>query len=278
MVGLPSGCRDVDKLAVDEIVDNISDEKVGEDVGEAPGAVRLRDDHRTSQRPGAGGVGQNRATGQAGRGTVVRGIRQALAAGDMAPGQRLVEQELADTFHATRSSVREALQELAADGLVELIPRRGARVRVISVEDAVLITECRAVLEGLCARRAAERATEKDRTVLRDIGTAMEDAVDRGELETYSALNRRLHELVARVSGQTVAESLLDRLNGQMVRYQFRLALRPGRPTQSLPQHRAIIDAILAGDPAAAERAARAHLDSVIEQLRATPGPSPHLT
>lgn len=220
-------------------------------------------------------MAQNRATGQAGRSAVFQGVRQALAAGDMVPGQRLVEQELSETFQVTRSSVREALQELAAEGLVELIPRRGARVRVISVEDAVQITECRAALEGLCARRAAGLATAEHHATLREIGAAMREAVANGELEMYSALNRRLHDLVAEMSGQHVAGSLLERLNGQMVRYQFRLALRPGRPTQSLPQHLSIIDAIVAGDPRAAEAAARAHLDSVIEQLRATPDPGP---
>ncbi|WP_328472887.1 GntR family transcriptional regulator [Streptomyces sp. NBC_00448] len=215
-------------------------------------------------------MAQDRKSGRAGRSAVRRGIREALAAGDMVPGQRLVEQELSDGFGVTRSSVREALQELAAEGLVELVPNRGARVRVVSVEDAVLITECRAVLEVLCARRAAVHATAEDRKALLDVGERMRAAVAEGALDTYSALNRRLHERVAAASGQTVAESLLDRLNAQMVRHQFRLAARAGRPAKSLPQHLAIIDAVVAGDPDAAQQATRAHLDSVLEELRAT--------
>ncbi|MFF5563057.1 GntR family transcriptional regulator [Streptomyces sp. NPDC012623] len=216
-------------------------------------------------------MGQKQVTGLAGRSVVGAGIRAALAAGDMVPGQRLIEQELSESFGATRSAAREALQDLAAEGLVELIPRRGARIRVIPVEEAVQITECRASLEGLCARRAAERATELHHEQLLEIGAAMRAAVAGGELDTYSGLNRRLHDLVAEVGGQEVAKALLERLNGQMVRYQFRLALRPGRPTRSLPQHLAIIDAIVAGDPEAAEAAAKAHLASVIEELGATP-------
>lgn len=218
------------------------------------------------------GTADKRVTGQEGRRVVSAGIRRALSSGDMVPGQRLVEQELSETFHATRSSVREALQDLAADDLVELIPRRGARVRVISVDEAVQITECRASLEGLCARRAAELATEEHRKVLRETRESMLKAVAAGDPETYSALNRRLHDFIAEISGQKVAQGLLDRLNGQMVRFQFRLALRPGRPAQSLPQHVAIIDAVLSGDAEAAEAASRAHLDNVVEALRATPG------
>lgn len=218
-------------------------------------------------------MAENRVTGQAGRHVVSAGIRQALSAGDMVPGQRLVEQELSETYRTTRGSVREALQDLAAEGLVELVPRRGARVRVVSVEEAIQITECRAHLEGLCARRAAELATDEQRESLREIGTRMREAVADGDLDAYSALNRQLHDLVAGASGQHVAQGLLERLNGQMVRYQFRLAMRPGRPARSLPQHLAIVDAVCSGDPDAAESAARAHIDSVIDELRTTPPP-----
>nr|WP_307820492.1 GntR family transcriptional regulator [Streptomyces silvae] len=215
----------------------------------------------------------NQVTGRTGRSAVSSGIREALAAGDMVPGQRLVEQELSEVFRATRSSVREALQDLAAEGLVELIPRRGARVRVISVEEAIQITECRALLEGLCARRAAQYASDEVRRELKEIGSAMTRAVEDGDPDAYSVLNRRLHECVGEVSDQKVAQALLERMNGQMVRYQFRLALRPGRPAQSLPQHLAIIEAVVAGDPDAAEAAARAHVESVVEALRETPVP-----
>lgn len=214
------------------------------------------------------GVADKPVAGQAGRRVVSTAIRQALATGDMVPGQRLVEQELADSLHATRSAVREALQDLAAEGLVELVPRRGARVRIVSVDEAMLIAECRAALEALCARRAAELAPRDDRLGLREIGTRMRQAVAEGNLDLYSALNRELHGSIAHMSGQVVAAGLLDRLKGQMVRYQFRLALRPGRPAQSLPEHLAIIEAVVSGDGAAAEAAARAHLDSVIAELR----------
>ncbi|MFC9122793.1 GntR family transcriptional regulator [Streptomyces sp. NPDC057067] len=225
------------------------------------------------RRTEGGGVTANQVTGRTGRSAVSSGIREALAAGDMVPGQRLVEQELSEVFRATRSSVREALQDLAAEGLVELIPRRGARVRVISVEEAIQITECRALLEGLCARRAAQYAADEVRRELKEIGSAMTRAVEDGDPDAYSVLNRRLHECVGEVSDQKVAQALLERMNGQMVRYQFRLALRPGRPAQSLPQHLAIIEAVVAGDPDAAEAAARAHVESVVEALRETPVP-----
>jgi DNA-binding GntR family transcriptional regulator len=215
-------------------------------------------------------VNQSPIKGAAGRVYVVDQIRRALRAGDLVPGQRLVEQDLADQYGVTRNSVREALFDLAGDDVVELVPHRGARIRVISVEEAVQITECRAWLERLCARRAAERATAEQRSELVDIGAKLSAAVAGGGWGAYSELNRRLHDRIIEFSGQAVAKRQLERLNVQMVRFQFRLALRPGRPKESLPQLLAIIDAVAAGNPDAADAAVAAQLASVTEELRAT--------
>ncbi|HWD05282.1 MAG TPA: GntR family transcriptional regulator [Amycolatopsis sp.] len=208
--------------------------------------------------------------GEAGKQAALDALRAALMAGDVVPGQRLVEAELADTFGVTRASMRAALIDLTADGLVERIPHRGARVRVVSIEEAVAITECRMVLEGLCAFKAAEKVTDDQIDELRELAARLQAAVDDGESMKYSELNRELHRTVREISGQTVASELLERLRAQIVRHQFRLAMRAGRPHVSLPEHLAIIDAIARRDPVAAEQAARAHLRSVITALRET--------
>jgi DNA-binding GntR family transcriptional regulator len=207
-------------------------------------------------------------SGEPGRQQAFEQLRRAIQAGDMAPGQRLVEEELAALLHVTRASVRAALIDLTAAGLVERIPNRGARVRVVTRDEAIAITECRMALEALCARKAAERVTDAHRQRLRELGEQMTDAVAHGEPVKYSALNRALHALVLDVSGQQIAADLIDRLNGQFVRHQFQLSLTPGRPQRSLPEHLAIIDAITAGQPDQAEQATRRHLSSVITALR----------
>jgi len=211
-------------------------------------------------RPGTGEQAKQHALGR---------LRQAILRGDMAPAQRLVENELAEQFDVTRASIRAALIDLAAEGLVERIRNRGSRVRVVSVEEAVAITECRMVLEGLCAAKAAVEASDEELAGLAGLGAAMTKAVADGEPMTYSELNQQLHARIRQFSGQQVAVALLDRLNAQLVRHRFQLALRPGRPQQSLGEHLAMIEAIGARDPQAAEAAARAHLTSVIEALRA---------
>jgi DNA-binding GntR family transcriptional regulator len=208
--------------------------------------------------------------GEAGRQAAAEALRSAILNGDVVPGQRLVEPELAASFGVTRAAMRAALIDLAAEGLVERIPYRGARVRVVSIEEAVAITECRMVLEGLCAAKAAEKATDDEIGALREIGRQMRLAVADGEPMKYSAMNRDLHRMVREIADQPSASELLQRLHGQIVRHQFRLAMRGGRPQVSLPEHLAIIDAIAHRDPDAAEAAARTHLRSVITALRET--------
>ncbi len=215
----------------------------------------------------AAGLAAGPVAGAPGRRLAAERLRRAILAGDMAPGQRLVEEELAGTLGVTRASLRAALFDLTAEGLVERIPNRGARVRTISVDEAVAIIECRMVLEGLCAAKAAERVTEPEAARLRQLGADMERSVADGEPLKYSALNHELHRLVRELAAQPVAAGLLERLNGQLVRHQFQLSLRPGRPQQSLPQHLAMITAIAGRQPAEAEEATRRHLRSVIAAL-----------
>ncbi|WP_337062971.1 GntR family transcriptional regulator [Kineococcus sp. G2] len=206
--------------------------------------------------------------GAAGTRTALEALRAALLTGDLAPGQRLVEADLAAAHGVSRASVRAALMDLTAEGLVERIPHRGARVRVVTVEEAVAITECRMVLEGLCAAKAAARVDDEQAAVLTALGHRLQEAVAAGDPVAYSAHNRELHRLLREMSGQEVATGLLDRLNAQIVRHQFRLALRAGRPQVSLPEHLAIIDAVVQRDPQGAEQAARTHLASVIAALQ----------
>jgi DNA-binding GntR family transcriptional regulator len=222
--------------------------------------------------PGAARVGE------AARARAYAALRQSILSGDVAPGQRLVEEELAGTLGVTRQSLRAALLDLTAEGLVERIPNRGARVRVVSTEEAVAITECRMALEALCAAKAAERITDDEAAQLRELGEALKRAVAEASPLKYSELNRELHRRVIAISGQQVAVGLLERLHGQLVRHQFQLALRPGRPEVSLGEHLALLRAVADRRPADADQAVRVHLASVITALRAAdpaPGQQP---
>ncbi|HUD80131.1 MAG TPA: GntR family transcriptional regulator [Streptosporangiaceae bacterium] len=203
------------------------------------------------------------------RPAVTEALRAAILAGEFAPRQRLVEIDLCERFGTSRFILRSALSELAAQGLVEFQRNRGARVRDVSLAEAIEITQVRILLEGMLAARAAERVTRADAAGLRALLREMRAAVQKSELLTYSELNARLHGAIRDIAAHETASRLLRQLRDQTVRHQFSLSLVPGRPTVSLPQHEAIVAAITAREPEEAEQAMRAHLQSVIEAFRA---------
>jgi DNA-binding GntR family transcriptional regulator len=213
---------------------------------------------------------------------VTEALRAAILRGEYAPRQRLVEIDLCERFGTSRFILRSALQELSAQGLVEFQRNRGARVRDISLAEAIEITEVRILLEGLLAARAADRVTKADAVTLRRIVREMRSAVQKSELLTYSGLNARLHETIRDMAAHETTARLLRQLRDQTVRHQFSLSLVPGRPTVSLPQHEAIVTAITARDPAAAQQAMHEHLQSVVQAFQAlsaaasqrSPGPA----
>jgi DNA-binding GntR family transcriptional regulator len=203
-----------------------------------------------------------------------RALRGAIFRGDMPPGYRLVEAELVTLTGVSRSAVRLAIDVLAAEGLVERIQNKGARVRVVSTEEAIAITECRMPLEGLLARKAAERVTDAEADRLRAQLDTMTAAVDAGDVLKYSELIQQLHGMVGGAARHPIAADLVGRLQAQLVRHQFRLSLRPGRPRVSLGELSELVDAITRRQPDRAEAAALTHFRSVIAAL-SEPTPDP---
>jgi DNA-binding GntR family transcriptional regulator len=203
------------------------------------------------------------------RAAVVEEVRAAILQGEYAPNQRLIETDLCERFSTSRFIARAALQELSAQGLVEFQRNRGARVRDISLDEAIEITQVRKLLEGLQAARAAERITRTEAASLRAIVKDMRAAVSNAEPLRYSDLNARLHAAVRDIAAHQTSARLLRQLRDQTVRHSFSLSLVPGRALVSLPQHEAIVAALTARDPVAAEQAMHEHLQSVINAFEA---------
>ena len=198
-----------------------------------------------------------------------RALRDAIVSGELLPSERLVEEDLSRRLGIGRAAVRMALVRLEHDGLVEHERHRGARVRRVSEEEAVEILEVRAALESLAARRAAERATAQDVRDLRAILRAMRAHRERGDLMAVSDANAALHRRILEISGHETARRLSGTLMSQIVRFQYRTVLLPGRSDRSLREHTAIVQAIAAANGDMAERAMRRHLSQVADALRA---------
>ena len=197
-------------------------------------------------------------------------LRDAIIRGELAPNQRLVEADMSSAFRMPRAAVRTALVRLEHEGLVEREPHRGARVRLVPEHEAIEILQARAVLEGLAAREAARKITKASAAEVREVLARQKAALGRQDLLGASDVNAELHAKIVELSGHTTAQRLIRSLNSQMVRFQFRTILIPGRPSQSLGEHSAIVDAVAGGEPEKAERAMRRHLTNVAKALERT--------
>lgn len=185
-------------------------------------------------------------------------LRSRIIAGDWEPGERLFEDQIAAELEVSRNPVREALQALAAEGFVVLEPRRGARVAVISPQRAIELFEVREALEGLVARLVAERRTDTDVAELRALVAAGQDATARHDNTASAELNSRFHEVLGRVSGNTMLAENVAHLS-HLIEWVYRRSVSR-RSAQSWHEHAAIVDAIARGDAALAQDLSTAHV------------------
>jgi len=201
-------------------------------------------------------------------------LRDAIVQGELAPNSRLVEADLCDSFAMSRGAVRTALVRLEQEGLVVREPHRGARVRIVSDQEAVEILQARAALEGLAARQAAERIDPVGAERLQERLERHGELVAAGDLLAASEANAAFHATLLELSGHHTVRQLIRALNAHTVRFQFRTILVPGRPAASHAEHRGIAAAVLDGLPDEAEQAMRTHLFHVADALQRSRHPS----
>jgi DNA-binding GntR family transcriptional regulator len=196
-----------------------------------------------------------------------RQLRDEIVTGRLLPNERLVELDLSERLGVGRTAVRTALVRLEAEGLVTRERHRGAKVRLVDEREAIEILEARSVLEGLGVRHAAAIAEREHVDALEAILARMRSRLDAGDLLGASDENAVLHRRLLAMSGHATVERLIATLNSQIVRFQYRTIMVPGRPQQSFAEHAAIVDAVAHGDPPRAEAAMRDHLANVAAAL-----------
>jgi DNA-binding GntR family transcriptional regulator len=193
-------------------------------------------------------------------------IREAVEAeimsGQLFAGCRLDEQELMERFNVSRTPAREAIQQLAQAGLVTLVPRQGAVVATLSLTEYIAMLEILTELEALAARLSARRMPAAQRKAMQQALADCEEAAARDDAPTYERANRAFHEAIYDGSLNEVLAGQLRRMRLRMRHPQRSLFDRPNRIRNSLGEHRAIQDAILAGDEEAAQRAMALHISS----------------
>ena len=206
------------------------------------------------------------------RDVVFNTLRQAILTGELKPGERLMEIHLANRLGVSRTPIREAIRKLELEGLVIMIPRRGAEVAQITEKNLKDVLEVRRALDALCAELACDRISEEELTRLREACTAFERAIATRDVKTIAKADVALHDIIVKATGNDRLISLVNNLSEQMYRYRFEYIKDESQHAKLVEEHRSIIDSIARKDKKAASEAARIHIDnqesSIMKQIR----------
>ncbi len=191
---------------------------------------------------------------------VAERLRQRIFSHELKPGTWVDEQALADQYGISRTPLREALKVLASEGLVTLKPRRGCYVTEISERDLDEIFDIMALLEGQCARKTAELARAPDLESLTAIHARLEDAARNSDINGFFEANQAFHRTLQEISDNHWLLHVIEDLRKVIKLSRHHSLFSEGRLEQSLAEHRAILGALRARDPEAAEARMREHI------------------
>ncbi|MCQ2435899.1 MAG: GntR family transcriptional regulator, partial [Clostridia bacterium] len=190
---------------------------------------------------------------------IYRDLEEAIITGKYEPGTPLTEIRLSHEFNVSRTPVREALHRLEKDGLIELIPNKGAVVRGISRSDLIDIYSIRKRLEGFAAATAAKNITDDDIARLEDIVDMAEFYSGRNNMDKLKDLDTDFHEYIYQTSGSRILKNVLVDLHRSIGAYRKLSMSTPNRLTETTKEHKAIFEAIKAHDSELADKLAAAH-------------------
>ncbi|MFF2082461.1 GntR family transcriptional regulator [Nocardia sp. NPDC058176] len=200
---------------------------------------------------------------------VCRAIRDDIIRGDFVSGQRLTEDTLAERYGVSRVPVREALRTLEAEGFASSRPYAGTFVAELTEAEAADLLEIRALLEPLCASRAATRRSPEQLGRLKELTSLGQEAVRDGRLDELARLNSRFHEVLAEASGSALLAQLITQLSWKIA-WVYAVEL-PRRAEDSWDEHEQICAALEAGDAERAHAVVAEHIAHAASAYRLRP-------
>lgn len=206
------------------------------------------------------------------RDVVFNTLRKAILTGQLRPGERLMEVHLANKLGVSRTPIREAIRKLELEGLVIMIPRRGAEVAQITEKSLKDVLEVRRSLDVLSVELACERITREGMEELLSACEEFEQATKGKDASIIAKADVKLHDIIVEATGNQRLKQLVNNLSEQMYRYRFVYIKDESQHDKLIAEHREIYEGILERNKEKAAAAARLHIDnqekSIISQIR----------
>ncbi len=194
-------------------------------------------------------------------------LEEDILSGVYKNGDSLTEQPLSLRLGVSRTPIRAALRRLAEEGLVELIPNKGAVVIGVTAEDLIDTYKIRMRLEGIAAAMATERLTAEEKAKLKESVDLSEYYIMRGDAENLKELDTTFHSIIYGASGNRLLSKILTELHRNIKAYRKLSLSVPGRLERSQEEHREILEAILAGDAERADKLTSLHVERAMNNM-----------
>lgn len=206
------------------------------------------------------------------RDVVFKVLRQGILTGELKPGERLMEIHLANKLGVSRTPIREAIRKLELEGLVTMIPRRGAEVAQITEKSMKDVLEVRKVLDNLSVELACERITAEEKELLQNACVDFEDAVKTGDFSMIAKTDVAFHDIIVAATRNIRLSQMVNNLAEQMYRYRFEYIKDSSQHNRLVQEHKEICSGIISGNKEKALEAIEAHIDNqeiaVLKQIR----------
>jgi DNA-binding GntR family transcriptional regulator len=199
-----------------------------------------------------------------------------LLSSKYSPGGRVAIEELCQELGVSRTPVFDALNRLQAEGVVEIIPRKGVYLVTFSEEKVQELYAVRETLEGMATKLAAKNLTEKQLEQLRKALDKQSSCLAKGDSEGYATATIKFHNTIAEAAGNKTLERFLSSVYSQMEALRLRILYLPTRLPQSFAEHQRIFQALLKRDPELCEREARAHIAATTKYALEILARAPH--
>lgn len=211
--------------------------------------------------------------------TLLEDLREVFVRGEVPAGQKVPEAALCERFGVSRTPLREALKVLAAEGQVELLPNRGARVRELSLDEVEGLFSVAGALEALAGEQACQRITEDELSALAGLHAQMREAYDQHDMLPYYALNRQIHEAIVQAARNPVLVSQYSILNARIRRIRFASPMTPAIWTRAMAEHEGMLNALQRRDSAAMASILKTHLqhksEAIVQAMREAQAAAP---
>ncbi len=206
------------------------------------------------------------------RDVVFNTLRQAILTGELKPGERLMEIHLANKLGVSRTPIREAIRKLELEGLVTMIPRRGAEVAQITEKSMNDVLEVRRAMDVLCVELACERISEEELAQLKLACEHFEQTVKTKDVKKIAQADVALHDIILQATGNRRLIQLVNNLSEQMYRYRYEYIKDFSQHETLVEEHRIIYESMVKKDKETASEAAKVHIDNqkkaIIKQIR----------